>query len=82
LPRPRDLPVKTGPLLAGTTAEVSQTFATVLKKVASGQLTLGQAQEIADLLEGRRRALETQELDSRLRSVQQLLSQDPSKPTL
>jgi hypothetical protein len=79
LVRPKELPVKTGPLRVDTAAELAQTLASLLQKVGSGQLAPSQAQGIADLLEDRRRVLETLELDSRVRALQQLLSQEPGK---
>jgi hypothetical protein len=70
LPRPRDLPVRTGPLRAGTTQELSQTFEKLLKKVAAQQLSLSEAQAVAELMEMRRRVLETEELEARLRALE------------
>jgi hypothetical protein len=71
--RRKDSPVKTGPLRTSTIEELSQTLEAVFKKVSSGQLTLNEAGEIASLLEGRRRIMETQEMDLRLRTLESLL---------
>jgi hypothetical protein len=72
LRRPEDRPVETGPLQIGTAEELSKTLENVLIKVASGKLNLGQAQGVATLLEGRRRVLETEGLEMRLRALEKL----------
>ena len=72
LRRPEDRPVETGPLQIGNVEELSKTLENVLIKVASGKLNLGQAQGVATLLEGRRRVLETEELEKRVRALEQL----------
>jgi hypothetical protein len=72
LRRPEDRPVETGPLQIGNAEELSKTLENVLMKVASGKLNLGQAQGVATLLEGRRRVLETEELEKRVRVLEQL----------
>jgi hypothetical protein len=72
LQRPEDRPVETGPLQIGNAEELSKTLENVLMKVASGKLNVGQAQGVATLLEGRRRVLETQELEMRLRALEEL----------
>src|ERR1019366_2278091 len=59
LPRPKDLPCKIGPLPMVTMEELSQTFDATLKRVASGQITPGQAGEIFDWIEARRRVIDT-----------------------
>jgi hypothetical protein len=48
MPRPKDLPCETGPLPMATIEELSQTFNTTLKRVASGRITLSQSREIFD----------------------------------
>ena len=68
--RRKDSPVKTGQLRTRSIAELSQTLEAVFKKVSSGQLTLSEAAEIASLLDGRRRIMETQEMDLRLRTLE------------
>jgi len=70
VPRRRDSPVKTGPLRTGNIEELTKTLEAIFKKVASGQLTLNEAREIASLLESRRRIMDTQELDLRLRTLE------------
>jgi hypothetical protein len=71
LRRPEDRPVETGPLQVGSAEELAKTLEKVLRKVASGKLSLGQAQAVAALLEGRRRVLETQDLEMRLQALEQ-----------
>ena len=77
LTRRTDLPVKTGPLCMGTPAEFSGTFEQLLKKVATQQLTLREAQQIATLIEGRRRVIETEELEARLRVLERRPGEKP-----
>ena len=67
LRRPADRPVETGPLRIGSGEELAQTSANVLNRVASGKLSLSDAQAVAALLEGRRRALQTEALEKRAR---------------
>lgn len=71
LPRPKDLPCKIGPLPMGTIEELSATFAAAIKNVGSGQITLGQGREISDLIEARRRVIETQGLGMRVSALEQ-----------
>jgi len=77
LPRRRDLPVKTGPLPMGTAEELSQTSELVLKKVASGQLTVSAAREIFALMEARRQVIETRDFESQLRAIEKHLQGQP-----
>ena len=83
LPRPKDPPGKIGPLPMGTAEELSQTFDAVLKKVSSGQITPSQSKEIIELIEIRRRLIETHELANRVSALEQSLpekTKDPSPP--
>jgi hypothetical protein len=70
VPRRKDSPVKTGPLRMHTIDDLSQTSEAIMKKVSSGQLTLSEAGEVASLLEGRRRIIETNEMEPRLRALE------------
>ena len=79
LPRPKDPPVKTGPLLMETTEELLQTHALVMKKVGSGQISPGEAMEIESLIECRRRLIESQCLEKRVRDLEQLLGAEKDK---
>jgi hypothetical protein len=71
LPRRRELPLKTGPLPMGTAAELSQVSQRLMNKVTSGQIGLRDAKGIADLLEQRRQILETENLEKRVRAIEQ-----------
>src|SRR5258708_7902872 len=69
LPRPKEPPVKTGPLPSATTEEIAQSIDSILKQVSTGQLTVSQAQELVALFEERRHLIETQGFDARLRAL-------------
>ena len=71
LPRRRELPLKTGLLPMGTAAELSQSSEKLMNKVTSGQIGLSDAKGIADLLEQRRHILETENLEKRVRAIEQ-----------
>jgi hypothetical protein len=70
LPVCRELPVKLGKLPTATAAEVSKSTQKVLQALAVGRLPMGQALTMSDLLEKRRRAIETEGLDERLRKLE------------
>ena len=61
---------KVGKLSTATAAEVSGSTQKVLQSFAAGKIPMGQAQAISDLLEKRRRAIETEGLDERLRKLE------------
>jgi len=64
-------------VLSVTTAEeLARAWEKVWKKTALGQFTPGEAQTLASMLEGRRRAIETEELERRLRRLES--GDDPS----
>jgi hypothetical protein len=67
----KELPVKIGPLPMGTAQELSQSFEKVMKKLSSGQISVSEAQGIAALMEVRRRVIETESLEGRLRALEQ-----------
>ena len=71
LPRRRELPLKTGPLPMGTVEELSQASEKLMNQVTSGQIGLSDARGIADLLEHRRHILETENLEKRVRAIEQ-----------
>jgi hypothetical protein len=71
LPRNRESPLKTGPLPMGTAADLSQASQKLMNKVTSGQIGLSDAKGIADLLEHRRHILETENLENRIRAIEQ-----------
>ncbi len=78
LPRPSDS-AKIGRLPMGTIEEVLQAHETVLRKLASGQLTPVQARQINSLLETCRELIETQDLVRRVRALEQRQSQEPDQ---
>src|SRR5258708_7326671 len=77
LPRPQEPPVETGPLPSATTAEIAQSYDSILQKVSTGELTVSQAQELVALFEERRHLIETQGFDARLRALEELLQPLP-----
>jgi hypothetical protein len=54
-----------------TLADVNAASESVLSDVARGQLTPGEGQAVSGLLEGRRRVIETQEMEQRIRALEQ-----------
>ena len=80
LPRPKDAPVSLGPLPMNTPEELLQAQESVMQELALGQITPNQATEIFSLIEARRRVLETQELEQRLRALEErMLGREPNK---
>jgi hypothetical protein len=71
LPRRQEPLPKMGPLPMGTAEELAQASETVLKQVISGQIHVRDAKLMADLLEQRRLILETENLEKRLRAMEQ-----------
>jgi hypothetical protein len=61
LQRRKDLPLHTAALRTTTATELSQSFEVVLQKTCSGQITLGHAPKLTDLIEARRQLLQTEE---------------------
>ena len=70
LPVRRDPPVKLGSLPTSTAAEVSKSSEKVVQNVASGKLPPGQGLVMSELLDKRRRAIETQNLDERIQKLE------------
>jgi hypothetical protein len=70
LPTCKELPVRVAPLRARTAGELAQTVEGLLKGVFAGQLAPASAQTIANLLEIRRRTLETVEYEARLMALE------------
>ena len=80
LPRPKDAPVSIGPLPMSTPEELLQAQESVMQELELGQLSLNQAEQIFSLIEARRRVLETQELEQRLRALEErMLGREPNK---
>jgi hypothetical protein len=69
--RPKDAPVKTGPLPVHTAEELAQSSEALFAAVASGQITVQDALELSSLIEYRRGVMETREFDARLRALEE-----------
>ena len=63
-----------------TLADVDAASESVVSDVARGQLTPAEGQAISELLEDRRRVIETQEIEERIRALEQANQATP-KPT-
>ena len=70
LPVRRDAPVHIGQLLLRTAADISKAIETVTQKVASGRITPTEGQGVARLLDSCRHALETENLEQRVRALE------------
>ena len=70
LPVRREPHVFLGPIRTKTAAQLSESLGVIIQKVTEGQLTIAEGQGMADLLEKRRRAIETEDIDQRLRALE------------
>jgi hypothetical protein len=70
VPVRRETTVNLGPLPIKTAADVSKALEKLLERVAAGKLTIAEAQGVGELLEKRRRAIETEDMDQRLRALE------------
>ena len=70
LPVRRETTVKLGALPIKSAADVSKAFEKLMEKVAAGKLTIAEAQGVGELLDKRRRAIETDDMDQRLRALE------------
>ena len=70
VPTCKELPVSVAALRGRTAGELAHSFEGLLKHVSSGQLTPAAAQTIANMLEMRRRTLETVEHEARLNALE------------
>jgi hypothetical protein len=70
VPVRKEAPVNIGALPTGTISDVSKSSEALVKKATSGKLTITEAQGIADLLEGRRKVIETEELSLRIAALE------------
>jgi hypothetical protein len=75
----KDMPQKTGPLPTGTAAELDQSSEKLIKQVAAGRISLSDAAGIADLLEGRRRIIETGDHERRIGVTEQRLDEQQGR---
>lgn len=71
VPELGDQPVRVGLLPLRTVTDVADASEMVVRKVTIGELTIQQGTELANIIEMRRRAIETQELDGRVRILEQ-----------
>ena len=62
----------TGPLRMTTIEDLDKTFETVVNGIATGQVPLDQGQGIINLVEARRRLIQTEEFDVRIKKLEQL----------
>ena len=60
-----------GPLPMGTTSELVQSSESVLSKVALGEISMGDAAKLLAMLEQRRKILEAESFERRLRTLEQ-----------
>jgi hypothetical protein len=70
VPRQKDSPVKLGALPINTLEDLDRASAATLKKAASGKISLSEALDLSTMIETRRRVLETQNLERRLRALE------------
>ena len=70
-PRRKDLLPKTGSLPMHSITELSQASEKLIKKVTSGKISVGDALGLTDLMERRRRIIETEDYEKRLQAVEQ-----------
>jgi hypothetical protein len=57
--------------LIKTTVDLGPAWQSVLKQVALGRLSVHEGEALAGMLENRRRAIEAEELDARLRAIEE-----------
>ena len=69
-PPAKERPVSLDMPDTGTAAGVSAAQEAILQAVATGELLPGEAATLAGIVEGRRRALETQELEQRIAALE------------
>ena len=70
VPQRRGLPVNLGRLPMDTFEDLDRASAATLKKATCGKLGLDEALDICNLIEGRRRVLESQNLERRLSALE------------
>ena len=70
LPARRPVPVQVGALPTSTAAEISRSSEKVVHKVASGELAIPEGEGFLNLLDTRRRTIETEQLEERIASLE------------
>lgn len=71
MPARRHRTVKFKVPAVSTLADVDAASQSVMTAIASGQLTPAEGQTVSQILEGRRRVIETQDLEQRLRTLEE-----------
>jgi len=71
LPPRENAPLKTGPLPMGSAAELAHSSQILMQKVTSGEVSLSDASGITDLMDHHRHILETENLEARVRALEQ-----------
>jgi len=71
LPACRDRSIQLPRLPIGTAADLDTSTQRVVRAIADGKITTNEGETVANILEGRRRILETRDLDSRLKALEQ-----------
>ena len=71
LPPRKDRPVRIDLPQLKSSADIAEAFAILAQAVAKGNLTPGEANAVATLLEGHRRAIETEELAARITKLEE-----------
>ena len=70
VPRQKELPVKIGRLPMRTLEDLDRASEVTLEKATSGKIALSDAQEIFEMIEKRRRVLETRDMERRLSALE------------
>lgn len=78
LTRSTSPPALTGDLRMTTTEDLAKTIDTVLDSIASGQLSVDHARVIIALVEARRKVIQTEEFEARLKALEQSPGDQPS----
>jgi len=70
VPKRRGSPVNIGRLELTTLEDLNRASATVFEKASSGKIGMSEALDFCTMIEGRRRVLETQDLERRLSALE------------
>jgi hypothetical protein len=70
LPARKDRPVKFDLPPVGTASDISKALGAIAKAMAAGELTPDEAGTVATLMEAHRKAIETAELEERVRRLE------------
>ncbi len=66
----REMPVAIGAMPTRTLSDIAKASERVLNKTAAGEITIGQANGLTDLLEKRRKMIETEEFAQRISALE------------